>query len=453
MVLLLVRGLQTGRTALGRWVRVTDARASRGKLMHRPYKRIGWPTIIGLLLVVVAFMVLSLLVTATGTARFAVSMGYDASVGYAVGAVFDVAKGMLLVGVVALWGRGALGVSAVFAIGWICLVTFSWLATHATVSTAIASIERTGTWKMEVRGNAKAELTSIEQQLAMLSRPTPPRPVKTVAEALASTNVPSGVWKNSHECAAIQDGAYFAKPCADTVQLRRELAAAQDHERLSARAAELRQSLAVAPIVSTSDPLPAAFAATLGRLVPVGGAEGVALLLTMVVEIVSCFGLAALSALCAPASHQRLPASLSQGSLLNAHVRDVPGASLRGTLPTVPKSKPGTLPKPSLEAAASERADTRGQRSKAACNPPSNVVAMPLPPPPERLPREPPRHCRERTDPDSPWSARMCLPSSRIVSSPHTVHRSRPATFELPMRVGAPPTTTPRSPSRSLPPS
>jgi hypothetical protein len=53
--------------------------------MHRPHKRIGWPTIIGLILVVIAFMVLSLLVTATGTARFAVSMGYDASVGYAVG--------------------------------------------------------------------------------------------------------------------------------------------------------------------------------------------------------------------------------------------------------------------------------------------------------------------------------------------------------------------------------
>jgi hypothetical protein len=184
--------------------------------MHRPCERIGWPTIAGLGLVVIAIMVLSLVVTATGTARFAVSMGYDAGVGYAVGAVFDVAKGMLLVGVVALWGRGARGVSAVFAIAWICLVTFSWLATHATVSTAITSIEHTGTWKMEVRGNARAELTSIEQQLAMLSRPTPPRPVKTVAEALASSSVPSGVWKNSQECAAIQDGAYFAKPCADT---------------------------------------------------------------------------------------------------------------------------------------------------------------------------------------------------------------------------------------------
>jgi hypothetical protein len=81
------------------------------------------------------------------------------------------------------------------------------------------------------------------------------------------------------------------------VQLRRELAAAQDYERLSTRAAELRRVLADAPIVATSDPLPAAFSATLGRLLPLGGAEGVALLLTMVVELMSCFGLAGLSAL------------------------------------------------------------------------------------------------------------------------------------------------------------
>ena len=52
------------------------------------------------------------------------------------------------------------------------------------------------------------------------------------------------------------------------MQLRRQLAAAQDYERLSTRAAELRRSLAEAPIVATSDPLPAAFNSTLGRLLP-----------------------------------------------------------------------------------------------------------------------------------------------------------------------------------------
>ena len=110
-------------------------------------------------------------------------------------------------------------------IAWICLVAFSCLATHATVSTAISSIERTGTWKMEVRGNTKAELASVEQQLAALSRPATPRPAKTVREALAAERVPASVWQDSQECSRIQDSAHFARACAQVVQLRRELAA------------------------------------------------------------------------------------------------------------------------------------------------------------------------------------------------------------------------------------
>jgi hypothetical protein len=112
--------------------------------------------------VVVAFMVLSLCVTATGTARFAAAMGYDAKVGYAVGAIFDIAKGLLPVALAALLAGRALGIAAILGAAWICLVVFSCLATHATVTTAISAIERTGTWKMEVRSNTKAELASVE---------------------------------------------------------------------------------------------------------------------------------------------------------------------------------------------------------------------------------------------------------------------------------------------------
>jgi len=127
--------------------------------------RIGRPTLAALGLVVVAFMVLSLVVTATGTARFATSLGYDATAGYAVGAVFDIAKGILPVGVLALLAHRAFGTAALLGIAWICLVTFGCLATHATVSTAISSIERTGTWQMERRGDTRRELASIEEQL------------------------------------------------------------------------------------------------------------------------------------------------------------------------------------------------------------------------------------------------------------------------------------------------
>ena len=72
--------------------------------MHRVDKRICWPVLAALGLVVAAFMGLSLLVTATGTARFAAAMGYDANVGYAVGAIFDLAKGILPVALAVLLG-------------------------------------------------------------------------------------------------------------------------------------------------------------------------------------------------------------------------------------------------------------------------------------------------------------------------------------------------------------
>jgi hypothetical protein len=102
---------------------------------------------------------------------------------------------------------------------------------------------------------------------------------------------------DSAECAKIHENAYFARTCAQIVRLRRELAAAEDYERLSARAAELRKGLAMAPIVATTDPLPAAFSATLGRILPLSGTEGVATLVTLVIETMSCFGLAGLTAL------------------------------------------------------------------------------------------------------------------------------------------------------------
>jgi hypothetical protein len=259
----------------------------------KQYERIGRPTIIVLSFVVVAFMMLSLGVTATGTARFAVAMGYDPRLGYVVGAIFDVAKGALPMALLALLTRRAFGRAVLLSLAWLCLLLYSCLATHATVGMAMTSIERAGSWKMEVRGNDKAALVSVEQQLAALSRLSPPGPAKTVREALAGERVPSGIWQDSRECVAIQESAHFAKACAQVVQLRRELAAAEDYERLTARATELRSGLAAAPIVATSDPLPAAFSATVGRVLPIGGTEGVALLLTAVVEIISCFALPA----------------------------------------------------------------------------------------------------------------------------------------------------------------
>ena len=96
------------------------------------------------------------------------------------------------------------------------------------------------------------------------------------------------------------------------------------------RATELRKGLAEAPIVATSDPLPAAFSATLGRLVALGGAEGVALLLTIVVELISCFGLAGLSVLSGGREdRERVGGDIGEGGSLHPGNARLP----RGSLP------------------------------------------------------------------------------------------------------------------------
>ena len=182
-------------------------------------------------------------------------------------------------------------------------------------------------------------------------------------EVLLAERVPNSVWQDSQECKGIQESAHFAKACAQVVHLRRELAAAQDYERLSLRAAELRRHLAEAPIVATSDPLPAAFGATIG---PAGGAEGVALLLTIVVEVMSCFGLAGLSALYMGRDERE---------------RGTPGAgSIAAMVPVSLEAEGGTAPTtrqpPSLRPVASGRASVREPPSREAFKSPSNVLPM-----------------------------------------------------------------------------
>ena len=236
---------------------------------------------------------------------------------------------------------------------------------------------------MEVRGNTKAELSSVVEQLATLSRPTPPRPAKTVQEALLAERVPSSVWQDSQECGRIQESAHFARACAQVVQLRKELAAAREYERLSSRATELRKGLAEAPILATADPLPAAFSATLGRVLPLGGTEGVALLLTVVVELMSCCGLAGIAALYGSREQHEGGATPPIGSLTGA------GSEVRQSERDPPRQpRAPTLPKPSLRALVSGGGRVQGSGNRDPNDAPSNILPMRPRSPSKSLPRE-----------------------------------------------------------------
>ncbi len=114
--------------------------------IRRQPERLGYLQFITLGTIVLAFMGLSLVITATGIARFAVAMGYSLEVGYIVGAVFDLAKGLLPIALLAHLTWRSFLFFVIIGLAWLGLVTHSALATHATVSTAIAAIERTGSW-------------------------------------------------------------------------------------------------------------------------------------------------------------------------------------------------------------------------------------------------------------------------------------------------------------------
>ena len=167
--------------------------------------------------IVLAFLGLSLAVTATGSARFAVALGYDAEVGYVVGAVFDIAKALLPVVLIALFAWRTSLLFVILGVAWIGLVTYSALATHATISLAVANLERDGAWKMESRSHVQAELAEVEQSMLALSQPLPPRPSGTVREALNGERVPASVWRDSRECQAIRGSRYFQTACAEVL--------------------------------------------------------------------------------------------------------------------------------------------------------------------------------------------------------------------------------------------
>ena len=203
--------------------------------------------------VVLAFMGLSLTITATGTARFAVAMGYRAEVGYAVGGVFDLAKALLPIALMLLRTWRAFRFMSLLGFAWLLLVTYSALATHATVSSAITAIERNGNWKMEGRANLKAELGGVEQRLAALSEPKVPRPSGALRAALRP--------RRSHRRLERQPGMLehprrqiLPESLRQGPRVAPRTRGVRGLRGAESRASRLRQGLAAAPILATTDP-------------------------------------------------------------------------------------------------------------------------------------------------------------------------------------------------------
>ncbi len=239
---------------------------------------------------VVAASVICMTIAAAGMARFAVANGILQPLAYAVSFVLEIAVVVLPAVIKALGARRNIFLCLLLLVSWLLLATFGCLATHATLSLYLATVEHRGAAEVERRGAVSDELARVEAMSQRLSSPQIPRPSRFIREALAAESVPPAVWRNSTECRQIADRSYFQRACAKVVELRRELAAAEEFERLSAEARELRRRQSDMPIAAPTDRLTDAFTATIGRFVPIDGRAGIALILTVALQLISWVG-------------------------------------------------------------------------------------------------------------------------------------------------------------------
>jgi hypothetical protein len=127
------------------------------------------------------------------------------------------------------------------------------------------------------------------------------------------------------------------------------------------------------PISAVQDPLPRVFAATLGRLVQVDGELGIAQLLTLLIEIISCFGLAAVRVLRTPSGMTSKPREVSL-PLLHSDQGLCSGAT---TEPNATSGIPdeGVIPGSSLNADSFEAGSMTSAMPRKVAPPPSNVLS------------------------------------------------------------------------------
>ena len=116
---------------------------------------------------------------------------------------------------------------------------------------------------------------------------------------------------------------------------------------------------------------------------PLGGTEGVALLLTVVVELISCCGLAGIARLYGSREQHEGGATPPIGSLTGA------GREVRESERDPPRQpRVPTLPKPSLRAVVSGGGRVQGSGSRDPNDAPSNVLPMKPRSPSKGLPQK-----------------------------------------------------------------
>jgi hypothetical protein len=140
----------------------------------------------------------------------------------------------------------------------------------------------------------RAELQEVEDRAVSIKKERTPRPATVIAWDIKTVVIPAGARRDSEDCTSPGD-AYTRKGCAPLLDLRKELAAAEELERLEARAAKLRKQLADLQIVASRDPASTSFELLVGTLltkarVKIDGTVGFPGLMILLLEMVSVLG-------------------------------------------------------------------------------------------------------------------------------------------------------------------
>jgi len=249
-------------------------------------------------LLVLVPMLISMAAAGLGAQRLLVhSFGVAGTTALAIlagGAAIDLLKGLCAYATFESW-RDRSGSAVLWAAGFIILFLLSCLCQHATVKNLLLDAERAGTHASRGHSVLVAEIQALDDQIEAIKARGTPRPSATVSWAIKTSTVPANVRKTSADCLQPED-AFTSKACAPLRQLRAELAAAEDLERLEGKVSALRKEYAGATIVADRDPLATSFDELVAPLLhsltgsSVRGEVGVPFLALIALEIFSCFG-------------------------------------------------------------------------------------------------------------------------------------------------------------------
>ena len=239
-------------------------------------------------LVVVSIVILSVCTDVAGFLRFAPSLGLPTWAAVLCVIPTKLVESSFLMFGARLWRQGWLGKlqSPVYVAIWAIAVGLSALAAYGTVFNALAAADNGAATRAETRVILVAALARTNAQLDSFSKPLP-RPVRTVEQDLSWAVSVAAVTRHCLRRPAL---AARDEDCKKVINLRKELAAAKDYEHLVHETARLRDQLAGISISVAHDPMPRAFEVTLGRVLPMDGKAGIALMGTLMLCLVSAFG-------------------------------------------------------------------------------------------------------------------------------------------------------------------